>query len=62
MATAAVADMDGPPAGDLPDDTVDVGLLRSYLASLLTPGESSLAPSLDHAVSLLACVLQTNTL
>lgn len=42
MATAAVADMDGAPAGDLPDDIVDVGLLRSYLASLLTPGEWNL--------------------
>jgi hypothetical protein len=39
MATAAVVDMDGPPAGDMPADIVDVGLLRSYLASLLTPGQ-----------------------
>lgn len=47
MATVAMADMNGPPASDLPDDIVDVRLLRAYLASLLTPGELNHKNSID---------------
>jgi hypothetical protein len=40
MASLDVVDMDGPSGRDLPEDGLDFGLVRSYLASLLPAGKS----------------------
>lgn len=39
MASLDLVDMDGPSRKDLPEDGLDFGLVRSYLASLLPAGE-----------------------